>query len=64
MSATFNWAISTLERDLLPEDMAGAVVTSHWRVTAEQSEGTPPPPMARKATPQTPLLKGTLPMMT
>ena len=39
MTATFNWTISTLERDLLPEDMAGAVVTSHWRVTAEQSEG-------------------------
>ena len=36
---TFNWTISTLERDLLPGDMAGAVVTSHWRVTAEQSEG-------------------------
>jgi len=36
---TFNWTISTLERDLLPEDMAGAVVISHWRVTAEQSEG-------------------------
>ena len=39
MTATFNWTISTLERDLLPEDMAGAVVTSHWQVTAEQSEG-------------------------
>ena len=39
MTATFNWTISTLERDLLPEDMAGAVVTSHWTVTAEQSEG-------------------------
>jgi len=39
MTATFNWTISTLERDLLPEEMAGAVVTSHWRVTAEQSEG-------------------------
>ena len=39
MAATFNWTISTLERDLLPEDMAGAVVTSHWTVTAEQSEG-------------------------
>ncbi len=39
MTATFNWTISTLDRDLLPEDMAGAVVTSHWRVTAEQSEG-------------------------
>ena len=36
---TFNWTISTLERDLLPEGMNGAVVTSHWRVTAEQSEG-------------------------
>ena len=39
MTATFNWTISTLERDILPEDMNGAVVTSHWRVTAEQSEG-------------------------
>ena len=39
MTATFNWTISTLERDLLPENMAGAVVTSHWRVTAEQTQG-------------------------
>ena len=39
MTATFNWTISTLERDLLPEDMNGAVVTSHWRVTAEQIDG-------------------------
>ena len=39
MTATFNWQISELERDLLPEDMNGAVVTSHWRVTAEQIDG-------------------------
>ena len=39
MTATFNWTISKLERDLLPEEMAGAVVTSHWRVTAEQTQG-------------------------
>ena len=38
--ATFNWTISTLERDLIPEDMNGAVVVAHWRVTAEQTEGT------------------------
>jgi len=38
--ATFNWTISTLERDLLPENMNGAVVVAHWRCNAEQTEGT------------------------
>ena len=37
--ATFTWVISTLERDLLPEDMNGAVVVAHWRCNAEQTEG-------------------------
>jgi len=37
--ATFNWTISTLERDLLG-DLAGGVIVAHWRVTAEQTEGT------------------------
>ena len=38
--ATFTWVISTLERDLLPEDMNGAVVVAHWRCNAKQTEGT------------------------
>ena len=38
--ATFTWVISTLERDLLPADMNGAVVVAHWRCNAEQTEGT------------------------
>ena len=37
--ATFNWTIATLERDLLG-DLAGGVIVAHWRVTAEQTEGT------------------------
>ena len=37
--ATFTWIISTLERDLIG-DLAGGVVVAHWRVTAEQTEGT------------------------
>ena len=37
--ATFTWVISTLERDLLPEDMNGAVVVAHWRCNAEQVDG-------------------------
>ena len=37
--ATFNWTIATLERDLIG-DLAGGVVVAHWRVTAEQTEGT------------------------
>ena len=39
--ATFNWTISTLERDLQPADMDGAIIVSHWRCTASQeNEGT------------------------
>jgi hypothetical protein len=37
--ATFNWTISTLERDLIG-DLAGGVIVAHWRVTEEQTEGT------------------------
>lgn len=37
--ATFTWVISTLERNLLPQDMNGAVVVAHWRCNAEQTEG-------------------------
>ena len=37
--ATFNWVISTLERDLQPADMDGAVIVAHWRCNAEQTEG-------------------------
>jgi hypothetical protein len=37
--ATFTWVISTLERDLLPEDMNGAVVVAHWACNAEQIDG-------------------------
>ncbi len=37
--ATFTWVISTLERDLLPEEMNGAVVVAHWRCNAEQVDG-------------------------
>ena len=33
------WTISTLERDL-NGDLAGGVIVAHWRVTAEQTEGT------------------------
>jgi len=41
MSATFNWTISTLERDLQPADMDGAIIVSHWRCAASQeNEGT------------------------
>ena len=41
MSATFNWTISTLERDIQPADMDGAIIVSHWRCTASQeNEGT------------------------
>ena len=39
--ATFNWVISTLERDLQPADMDGAIIVAHWRCNAEQeNEGT------------------------
>jgi hypothetical protein len=37
--ATFTWVISTLERNLLPADMNGAVVVAHWRCNAEQVDG-------------------------
>jgi len=37
--ATFNWVISTLERDLQPADMDGAIVIAHWRCNAEQVQG-------------------------
>ena len=37
--ATFTWTIATLERDLIG-DLAGGVIVAHWRVTAEQTEGT------------------------
>ena len=37
---TFNWVISTLERDLQPAEMNGAVIVAHWRCNAEQTEGT------------------------
>jgi hypothetical protein len=29
---TFNWTIATLEYDLQPSDMDGAVIVAHWRV--------------------------------
>ena len=38
--ATFNWVISQVERDLLPAEMNGAIITSHWRCNAEQTVGT------------------------
>jgi hypothetical protein len=36
---TFNWNVATLEYDLQPSDMAGAVITAHWRCNAEQVDG-------------------------
>jgi len=39
MATTFTWTISTLERDLIG-DLAGGVIVAHWRVNAEQTEGT------------------------
>ena len=36
---TFNWSIQTLEYDLQPSDMNGAVIVCHWRVSAEQVDG-------------------------
>jgi hypothetical protein len=36
---TFNWTIATLEYDLQPSDMDGAVIVAHWRVNAEQVDG-------------------------
>jgi hypothetical protein len=38
--AIFSWVISTLERDLQPADMDGAVVRADWRCNAAQTEGT------------------------
>jgi len=32
----FTWTISQLERDLSPAELAGAVITAHWRVSASQ----------------------------
>ena len=36
---TFNWTIATLEYDLQPPDMDGAVIVAHWRVNAEETTG-------------------------
>lgn len=36
---TFNWTIQTLEYDLQPSDMDGAVIVAHWRVNAEETTG-------------------------
>ena len=36
---TFNWTISTLEYDLQPSDMDGAVIVAHWRCNAEKTTG-------------------------
>ena len=38
--ATYTWVISTLEYDLQPVDMDGAVIIAHWRCNADQVEGT------------------------
>mgnify|MGYP003658715713 CR=1 FL=1 len=38
--ATYTWVISTLEYDLQPENMDGAVVTAHWRCNADEVVGT------------------------
>lgn len=35
MAATFNWTISTLERELSD----GGVITAHWRCNAEETVG-------------------------
>ena len=45
--ATFNWTISTLERDLQPADMDGAIIVSHWRCTASQKTKAQPTAQAR-----------------
>ena len=34
------WTIATLERDLQPADMDGAVVVAHWRATDSETVGT------------------------
>jgi len=36
---TFNWTIATLEYDLQPSEMDGAVIVAHWRCNAEQVDG-------------------------
>jgi hypothetical protein len=33
------WTIATLERDLQPADMDGAVVVAHWRANASENVG-------------------------
>jgi hypothetical protein len=33
------WTIATLERDLQPADMDGAVVVAHWRATDSETVG-------------------------
>ena len=33
------WTIATLERDLQPADMDGAVVVAHWRVSESETVG-------------------------
>ena len=33
------WTITTLERDLQPADMDGAVVVAHWRATDSETVG-------------------------
>ena len=33
------WTIATLERDLQPADMDGAVVVAHWRASASETVG-------------------------
>ena len=33
------WTIATLERDLQPADMDGAVVVAHWRANASETVG-------------------------
>ena len=38
--ATYDWTILTLERDILPEDMDGAVVIAHWQCVASQDTHT------------------------
>jgi hypothetical protein len=36
---TFNWTIATLEYDIQPSDMDGAVIVAHWRCNAEETTG-------------------------
>lgn len=39
MATTFEWGIKTLERNLLPENMNGAVIAAVWRCIASQTVG-------------------------